>query len=69
MKNIYDYKNNITITTTPNGDKVITMNRQILVSMLNSLCDASDFQKSKGLDAMAEDTKELWRALMDKEGE
>jgi hypothetical protein len=45
------------------------MNRQILVSMLNSLCDASDFQKSKGLDATAEDTKELWRALMDKMGE
>lgn len=69
MLDIYNYRKNITITTAHNGDKVITMNRQILVSMLNSLCDASDFQKSKGLGATAEDTKELWRALMDKMGE
>ena len=65
---IYDYRRNINITTTPNGDKVITMNRQILVSIINHISDASDYQKSKGLDATAEDTKELWRALLEKEG-
>lgn len=69
MLDIYNYKKNITITTTPNGDKVITMNRQILVTLINSVSDASDLQKSKGLDATAEDTHELWRALIDKEGE
>lgn len=68
MLDIYNYKKNITITTTPNGDKVITMNRQILVTLINSVSDASDLQKSKGLDATAEDTKELWRALIEKEG-
>ena len=66
MKNIYDYRNNITITTTPNGDKVVTMNDAILTFLINCIDDASEHQRSKGLDATADDTKELWRALSDK---
>ena len=69
MTDIYNYKKNITITTTPNGDKVITMNEAILTSLINIVGDAADYRKLKGLDATAEDTHELWRALMDKEGE
>ena len=69
MGDIYNYEKNINITTTPNGDKVITMNRQILTSLINIVSDAADYRKLKGLDATSEDTKELWRALIDKEGE
>ena len=68
MLDIYNYRKNITITTTPNGDKVITMNRQILVTLINSVSDAAHYQKNKGLDATSEDTLELWRALIEKEG-
>ena len=66
MTDIYNYKKNITITTTPNGDKVITMDEAILISLINCIDDASEHQRSKGLDATADDTKELWRALSDK---
>ena len=69
MLDIYNYRKNITITTTPNGDKVITMNKQILTSMINCLDDASEFQRSKNLNATADDTHELWRALIEKEGD
>ena len=68
-KRIYDYRANITITTTPNGDKVLTMNEEILIAMLNHLNDAVAYQKEQGYDATANDTRELWRALVDKEEE
>lgn len=64
MKNIYDYQNNIKVTTTPNGDKVITMNEQILRSIRNHLFEAVESYEAKGLDATAKDTIELWEALM-----
>lgn len=64
---MYDYEKNINIITTPSGDKVITMNQQILTVIENALFDAKLYQKSKGLDATAEDTQELWQALIDKE--
>jgi hypothetical protein len=66
MLDIYNYRKNITITTTPNGDKVITMNDAILTALINHIDDASEFQRSKGYGATADDTKELWRALNEK---
>lgn len=65
--NIYDYQANITVTTTPNGDKVITMNSAIFTKLLNDLFDAQMYQENKNLNATARDTQELWRALADKE--
>lgn len=67
MKNIYDYKANITITKTPNGDIVMTMNEAILTSLINCIDDASELQKQKGYNATADDIKEMWRALCEKE--
>lgn len=66
MTDIYNYKKNITITTTPNGDKVITMNDAILTALINCISDASDYQRSKGHKATADDTEEMWKALMKK---
>lgn len=67
MKSIYDYKNNISVVTTPNGDKVITMNEAILTKLTNRLWDASDYQRQNGNTYSAEDTLELRRVLVDKE--
>lgn len=66
---IYNYQANITVTTTPNGDKVITMNNAIFTKLLNDLFDAQMYQENKNLNATARDTQDLWRALADKEGE
>lgn len=66
-EDIYNYQANITITTTPHGDKVITMNDAIFTKMLNDIFDAQMYQYDKKLDATAEDTKKLWQALADKE--
>lgn len=65
--NIYDYKANITVTTTPNGDKVITMNNAIYTKLCNDIFDAQMYQQDKKLDATSRDTQDLWRALADKE--
>lgn len=65
MENIYDYKNNINVITTPNGDKVITMNEAIYVELLNHVYDASRFQESQNHKATAESTMEMWDALND----
>ena len=67
MNNIYDYKNNINVITTPNGDKVITMNEAAYVELLNHLFDASVYQKLKNHNATAKSTMEMWDALNDKE--
>ena len=66
MKNPYDYKNNISVTTTPNGGKVITMNEAILIKILNDLWDASEYQRQMGYTYTAEDTTELRRVIVDK---
>ncbi len=65
--NIYDYQANITLTTTPHGDKVITMNGPIFNKLLNDIFDAHMHQQSEGLDATAKDTIKLWQALANKE--
>lgn len=67
MKNIYDYQANITLTKTPNGDFVMTMNDAILTALINHIHDASELQKQEGRNFTADDTKALWRALCEKE--
>lgn len=64
---LYDYQANITITKTPNGDVVMTMNDAILTALINHIHDASELQNQKGYNSTAEDTKALWRALYEKE--
>lgn len=65
----YNYRKNISVVTTPNGDKVITMNSQVFDLLVNHLYDAARFQKNVGHIATSEDAKELWGTLMDKEKE
>lgn len=67
--NYYNYKKNISVVTTPNGDKVITMNSQVFDLLVNHLYDAAKLQENEGHKATSEDTKELWRTLLDKEKE
>lgn len=64
---LYNYQANITLTKTPNGDVVMTMNDAILTVLINHIHDASELQSQKGYDATAGDTKALWRALCEKE--
>lgn len=66
MKDIYNYEKNITITKTVNGDVVMTMNEEILTSLLNHIWDAGQHQADKKLYATAEDTLKLWTALAEK---
>lgn len=60
---IYDYEANINITTTPNGDKVLTMNDAIFTKIINDIYEASKSQEKKGLTATSRDTLKLWAAL------
>lgn len=60
---IYDYEANINITTTPNGDKVLTMNDAIFTKIINDIYEASLSQDKKGLTATSRDTMRLWHAL------
>lgn len=67
MNSLYDYENNITVTTTPNGDKVVTMNSAIFTEILNNISDGQIYQKEQGYKATAEQTRQLWNALYDKD--
>lgn len=68
---MYDYKKNIKVVTTPNGDVVITMSKSIHTVLMNDLFDAHLSQEDRKHDATAKDTLELWRAIdiKDKEDE
>lgn len=68
-KDYYNYKKNISVVTTPNGDKVITMNSEIFTLLVNHIYDAVELQENEGHKATSDDTKELWRTLIDKEKE
>lgn len=67
--NYYNYEKNISVVTTPNKDKVITMNSQIFALLLSHLYDAAEMQWNEGRSATSRDTKELWKTLADKESE
>ena len=60
---IYDYEANINISTTPNGDKVLTMNDAIFIKLINDIYEASQSQAEKGFEATSRDTMKLWNAL------
>ena len=62
-KDCYNYKKNTNVVATPKGDIVITMNREIYVSLLNNLYDAHRWQEHEGRKATSEDTVKLWDAL------
>ena len=62
---IYDYQDQIKITTTPDGKKVVTMNEAILTRLFICLTDAANNQAAKGYDATARDTLALRDALDD----
>lgn len=67
--NYYNYRKNISVVTTPNGDKVVTMNSQVFDLLVNHLYDAAKLQENEGHKATSSDTKELWGTLLDKEKE
>lgn len=67
MEHIYDYQKNITINKTYRGERVITMNEEILTLITNCINDASEFQKEHGYNSTSADTKELWQALIEKQ--
>ena len=66
MENIYNYKKNINVITTVNGDKVITMNEAIFTTIRNAIYNGSENQRDKGYDATADDLVELWKVLVEK---
>ena len=63
MEDIYNYKENIKVITTTNGDKVITMNEEIYISILNHVFNSSEYLKERGFNASSVDTLNLWDAL------
>lgn len=69
MKSIYNYQTNITVSTTATGDKVITMNKEILTELLNDLYEAHDSYIQRDLKGLGENTLELWSALKGKSDE
>ena len=62
----YNYKANIKVITTPSGDKVITMNSQIYVALLNNLYDARYHHEEHNRQPLADDIIKMWKALNDK---
>ena len=60
---MYGYKENINVITTPSGDKVITMNKATLTSVIVALYEGMENQKADGRTATAEATLELIEAL------
>lgn len=64
MTSLYDYISNINVVTTPNGDKVITMNGAIYTKIVNDIYDSAEQAYAEGRKATAEDTMNLWRKLV-----
>lgn len=63
MNSIYDFEDNVKVMTTANGDKVITMNREILVTIENALYDAIELQEKQGNIFTAKGTRRIIKAL------
>ena len=61
----YNYKANIKVVTTSNGDKVITMNSQIYVALLNNLYDAHYHHEEHNRQLLADNVIKMWKALND----
>lgn len=67
MKDIFDYENNIKVITTVNGDKVISLNKEIYTVLLNAIFDSSEYHEEHKRNGSAKDMIKLWNALRDKE--
>lgn len=66
MKDIYNYKENISIITTKDGKyKILCMNPEILTVINNCIFDASEKAEAEGRGATAQDLKQLFMALVD----
>ena len=48
---------------TPNGDKVISMNKEIYTFLKNCVYDASEYQKEHNWDSTSEEVLKLWDEL------
>lgn len=64
---LFDYKNNIKVITTVNGDKVISFNKEIYTTLLNAIYDATEYHLEHNRKATADDLIDLWNVLRDKE--
>ena len=69
MENIYNYEKNIQVVKTVNGDIVLTMNKEIFMSLRNCIYDAAEQRKEQGYEATAYDTMKMWAAFCDKNQE
>lgn len=67
MKDIFDYENNIKVITTVNGDKVISLNKEIYTVLLNAIFDSSEYHEEHQRKSSAKDMTKLWNALRNKE--
>lgn len=61
--------NNIQVETNEKGEKVVTMGKEIYTEIIVKVMEAADYEKEQGLNATAEFTRDLWKALCEKEGE
>lgn len=61
--------NNIKVNTNENGEKVITMPKEIFTELIVKVMQSEDYEKEHKYNATAECTKQLWMALCDKDGE
>lgn len=59
----YNYEKNVKVITTPNGDKVISMNKEIYTFLKNCVYDASEYQKEHDWDSTSEEVLKLWYEL------
>lgn len=66
---MYDYNKNINVITTPNSDKVVTMNEQIFTIIGNALFSAAEFHEKAGRNYTAEDLYKLHEVFFKKGGE
>ena len=64
MEDIYNYEKHVKVVTTPSGDKVITMNDAIFMSMIVALYEGRDHQEQDDRNATAENTQSLINALL-----
>lgn len=61
-KTYFDYRD-INVITTPNGDKVITMNEATFTRLIVNLYEAQDRQKEDNRNATARNTGDMIEAL------
>ena len=63
MNKPYDYKNNVKVIVTPNQDVVVSMNKEIFITLINDLYEARDNQEKDNRPATAQTTIDLIDSL------